>query len=102
MRQSSLGVIQRVEARYRLAVEVRSGWPRWGKSRSGMAVGVRHCEVEYVGVWSCKAVEVSHVPLACAQVSCERGSRGCVRWVPVSWVAFLQGSPGGASHVKLL
>jgi hypothetical protein len=30
------------------------------------------------------AVEVSHGPLACAQVSCERGS------------------PGGASHVKLL
>ena len=42
MRQSSLGVIQRVEARYRLAVEVRSGWPRWGKSRSGMAVEVSH------------------------------------------------------------
>lgn len=61
MRQSSLGVIQRVEARYRLAVEVRSGWPRWGKSRSGMAVGVRHCEVEYVGVWSCKAVKVGCV-----------------------------------------
>ena len=50
----------------------------------------------------CEAVEVSHGPLACAQVSCDRGSRGCVRWVPVSWVAFLQGSPGGASHVKLL
>lgn len=53
-------------------------------------------------VGSGMAVEVSHGPLACAQVSCERGSRGCVRWVPVSWVAFLQGSPGGASHVKLL
>lgn len=77
MRQSSLGVIQRVEARYRLAVgvrrgtlecvrlvmavEVRSGWPRWGKSRSGMAVQIRHCEAEYVGVWCCKAVEVCYV-----------------------------------------
>ena len=50
MRQSSLGVIQRVEARYRLAVEVRSGWPRWGKSRSGMAVEVGHSELGSVGV----------------------------------------------------
>ena len=45
MRQSSLGVIQRVEARYRLAVEVRSGWPRWGKSRSGKAVTVSRSKV---------------------------------------------------------
>ena len=43
-----------------------SGWPRRGKSRSGTAV------------------EVSHGPLACAKVSCDRGS------------------PGGACHVKLL
>ena len=32
----------------------------------------------------CKAVEASHGPLACAEVSCDRGS------------------PGGASHAKLL
>lgn len=98
----SWGLLGFVVSSYCKAVEVRSGWPRWGKSRSGMAVQIRHCEAEYVGVWCCRAVEVSHVPLACAQVSCECGSRGCVRWVPVSWVAFLQGSPGGASHVKLL
>ena len=67
---------------------------------SGLAVEVRRGLLEFGKV--VMAVEVSHVPLACAQVSCECGSRGCVRWVPVSWVAFLQGSPGGASHVKLL
>ena len=73
MRQSSLGVIQRVEARYRLAVEVRSGWPRWGKSRSGMAVEVGHSELGSVGVCCVKLL---------------RGSRG------KSW-------PGGVCSGKL-
>ena len=55
-----------------LAVPVGYGWfgaPRQVASRLGE---------------ECMAVEVSHVPLACAKVSCDRGS------------------PGGACHVKLL
>jgi hypothetical protein len=46
--QSSRGGFWFVMSRFCKAVEVRSGWPRWGKSRSGMAV------------------EASHGPLACA------------------------------------
>ena len=66
MRQSSLGVIQRAEARFGMAVEVSHCELGSVGVWYCKAVGVRHCEVGYVGFWCCKAVEVSHGPLACA------------------------------------
>lgn len=73
MRQSSLGVIQRVESRYRLAVEVG------------------HSELGFVGVCCVKLLQGSRGKIRLAQVgqvpfrygSLDKALRGGVRWVLV-------------------
>ncbi|MAJ57268.1 MAG: hypothetical protein CMI74_04275 [Candidatus Pelagibacter sp.] len=77
MRQSSLGVIQRVEARYRLAVEVG------------------HSELGLVGVCCVKLLQGSYGVASLGRLRLGKfrlGSRGKIRLAQVGQVPFRYGS----------